>query len=75
MRGMQAKDVNASQVLWAVAATMKGIGASRRDVGAFFPDVPEKVLLAKLRRLIRAGKLNGCDCGCRGDFTFQKTAP
>ena len=30
--------------------------------------VPEKVALAKARRLIRRGKMKGCYCGCRGDF-------
>jgi predicted transcriptional regulator len=29
---------------------------------------PEKVVLAKARRLVRAGRLTGCTCGCRGDF-------
>jgi hypothetical protein len=32
------------------------------------PGVPSKVVLAKARRLIKRGKLSGCDCGCRGDF-------
>ena len=30
--------------------------------------VPENLLLAKARKLIAAGKLGGCDCGCRGDW-------
>lgn len=33
-----------------------------------FPDVPQKVLLAKARKLIRQNRLDGCWCGCRGDF-------
>ncbi|MFC8182421.1 hypothetical protein ACFULT_26415 [Rhodococcus sp. NPDC057297] len=32
------------------------------------PGVPSKVVLAKARRLIRRGLLDGCECGCRGDF-------
>lgn len=28
----------------------------------------EKVLLAKLKRLIKRGLITGCACGCRGDF-------
>lgn len=31
--------------------------------------VPRDVLLAKLKRLIEAGLVDGCACGCRGDFT------
>lgn len=37
-----------------------------------FPDgafgVPWKVLAAKISKLIRRGYLDGCDCGCRGDW-------
>lgn len=29
----------------------------------------DKVVRAKARRLIRRGLLDGCPCGCRGDFT------
>jgi len=32
------------------------------------PSFPPKVVLAKLRALIRKGLLDGCGCGCRGDF-------
>lgn len=30
--------------------------------------IPENLLLAKARKLIAAGKLGGCPCGCRGDW-------
>lgn len=40
-----------------------------RDVRlAMPPNVPEKLVLAKMRTLIRRGLVDGCDCGCRGDF-------
>lgn len=29
---------------------------------------PEKVIMAKMRSLIRRGVVDGCPCGCRGDF-------
>ena len=29
---------------------------------------PEKVALAKMRALIKRGLVDGCPCGCRGDF-------
>ena len=32
-------------------------------------EVPEKVVLAKIEKMIRRGRLNGCGCGCRGDLT------
>jgi hypothetical protein len=37
--------------------------------------VPDNVLLAKCRRLIRNGQLEGCACGCRGDFIVPGTPP
>lgn len=30
--------------------------------------MPEKVVRAKARKLIARGLLDGCPCGCRGDF-------
>lgn len=33
-------------------------------------DVPDGVVLAKMRRLIKRGLVDGCDCGCRGDFVI-----
>lgn len=39
------------------------------DVHAVFPPgVPDKLVLAKMRKLIGKGLLDGCACGCRGDF-------
>lgn len=31
--------------------------------------IPEKVVLAKAKRLVQRGLISGCGCGCRGDFT------
>lgn len=36
-----------------------------------FPDIPNKVILAKLRQMVRAGWITGCGCGCRGDFEIK----
>lgn len=38
------------------------------DIQAALPEFPKKVVLAKLRSLVKRGVLNGCTCGCRGDF-------
>lgn len=32
------------------------------------PNLPDKLVLGKMRVLIRRGLVSGCDCGCRGDF-------
>ena len=49
-----------------------GIGATRWGIGIELWEYPERVLLAKLRRLVRRGLLDGCPCGCRGDFTITE---
>lgn len=46
----------------------QGIGWS---IPASIPEMrafPERVLLAKLSSLLRRGLVDGCDCGCRGDW-------
>ena len=37
-------------------------------------DTPEKVALAKMRSLIKRGLVDGCPCGCRGDFELPRKA-
>ena len=34
------------------------------------PNVPDKLILGKMRQLIHRGVVGGCGCGCRGDFTI-----
>lgn len=33
-----------------------------------YPGVPPKLMLAKAKGLIKRGIIDGCACGCRGDF-------
>lgn len=40
----------------------------RGEVEEEMSDVPWKVLLAKARSLKKRGLLDGCMCGCRGDY-------
>lgn len=35
--------------------------------------VNSKLALAKMRKLIKAGLVEGCACGCRGDFRLPIT--
>jgi hypothetical protein len=75
---MQAKDIperpileflrdNTHEFKWATWFKNTGGGMpSVRDVVG--PDVPDKVLLAKMAALIKRGLVDGCDCGCRGDY-------
>lgn len=34
-------------------------------------NVPEKVLLAKMKALIKKGLVEGCACGCSGNFKLN----
>src|SRR5437899_2913587 len=34
----------------------------------WYPDTPPKVLQAKARQLIKRGLLDGCTCGCSGQY-------
>jgi hypothetical protein len=33
---------------------------------------PEKLVQAKMRRLLRRGLVDGCPCGCRGDWELTE---
>jgi hypothetical protein len=43
------------------------------DLATALPTFPEKVILAKAKRVIAHGLLSeGCACGCRGDFEINE---
>jgi hypothetical protein len=73
---MQAKDVPDRPVLEFLAslngewANWYSIGHPRSVRNAMSPDTPEKVVLAKMRQLKKRGLVDGCGCGCRGDFVL-----
>ncbi|WP_431895836.1 hypothetical protein [Micromonospora haikouensis] len=58
--------------IWDVAVVLAGhpdlVGTSAA-VAEDGPGLPELLVRAKARKLIRRGLLDGCYCGCRGDFT------
>ena len=69
MKGIQAKDVEDQAVLDVIGRVNdEGHWAMVWDLNAAFPAVPPKVLLAKCRSLIKRKLIEGCACGCRGDF-------
>lgn len=53
---------------WCEVTDARGFDAGRDLFVYDVPGVPEKVLLAKAKRLIKRGLIDGCACGCRGDF-------
>ena len=45
---------------------------SRYNLMTVVPEgTPVKVFLAKMKALKRRGLVNGCCCGCRGDFCLK----
>lgn len=76
---MQAKDLSDAVVLEALAKVRGKHGVSRWsslwDVQAALADVPPKVVLAKLRSMVKRNIIDGCCCGCRGDFELPKETP
>lgn len=44
-------------------------GASLFDICKQWDSIPPKVILAKLKKLVDRNYIDGCACGCRGDFT------
>lgn len=56
---------------WDIACVLDGRAEAIGGVEATIPPpggIPQKVIRAKAKRLIGRGLINGCACGCRGDF-------
>lgn len=78
---LQAKDISDAEMVAALDATAGKHNASSNVcdqsclwyVEAHLPQYPAKVVLAKLRRLIERGIVEGCGCGCRGDFKVVRS--
>lgn len=76
-----AKDVPEDEVLrvlrlnpgkWHVRWHGYGYMPSLTDASEVLASFPERVLLAKLDRMIKRGLIHGCACGCRGDFYVEE---
>ena len=66
---IQAKHIPDDAIISVVQrAHAEGRWAHQWDMQEAYPDVPPKVLLAKCRSLIARNLIEGCACGCRGDF-------
>ena len=77
---MNCRDIDAAEVLLAILPHQSGIGASVWRINGWDGKTdekdmawrwPEKILRAKLSKLQRRGYVDGCCCGCRGDFTVS----
>lgn len=74
---MQAKDIPEQPILdFIAAAHPEWCGwckYAKHNVMEVVPEgTPPKVFLAKMSSLIRRGLIDGCTCGCRGDFRLPE---
>jgi hypothetical protein len=76
---MQCKDIPAIPILAYIFLINVKYGPcftcweGERDVRNGFPEkynTPQNLVLAKLYKLHRQKLIDGCTCGCRGDFTI-----
>ena len=66
---MKASDLDDVEVILAIeSARGDGMWAMRGEIENQFPEYPWKVITAKLRSMKRRGLVQGCPCGCRGDW-------
>jgi hypothetical protein len=66
---IKAADLTNETALKAIIATREYWGVSMLwEIQGFLKDFPTKIVKAKLKKLIEQGLVNGCACGCRGDF-------
>ncbi|ESY89033.1 hypothetical protein X739_00615 [Mesorhizobium sp. LNHC220B00] len=72
---MQCKDIADLPILRFVAShegrRCNWYFGDERDVRQAMPngfDLPDKLVIAKMAGLIRRKLLDGCPCGCRGDY-------
>lgn len=74
---MQCKDVPDAPILRFLAQRPgvwhSWLSHSEKDVDRAMPkDTPPKLVLAKMRTLMRRKLVDGCGCGCRGDFVITE---
>lgn len=71
-RPPKASDISDGCILAAVSATQGLHGVPERsslfDIYRALDQYPRKVVLAKLKSAVRRKLIEGCCCGCRGDF-------
>lgn len=54
-------------------AVYAGGSVNERSVRHAMPDgLPDKLVLAKMRQMMARGVVNGCPCGCRGDYEITE---
>lgn len=71
--GAKREDRASWAMRWNVRAVLAGYPNEVADgcVTGDYPNMPEKVVMAKFKRLKRSGLVSGCTCWCRGDWTLS----
>lgn len=72
---VKASDITDKQVYQAIATIKRDKQqqvAFLWDIQEIFSEMPHKVVLAKLKTMVAKKRLEGCACGCRGDFQEVK---
>lgn len=65
---MKTKDID-KKVILDLLRTRSNAWTSRWVIAEQFPEsTPPKLILSAMRSLIKRGLVEGCCCGCRGDF-------
>jgi len=67
---MQCKDIADFPLVLFVATKQreKGMWVNAWDFEPPYSDLPDNLFRAKMGKLIERGLLDGCNCGCRGDY-------
>ena len=69
---MQTKDIDKKLIL-DLLRTRGDAWTSRSTIEDQFPDdMPPKLILSAMRSLVKRGLVEGCCCGCRGDFEITQ---
>jgi hypothetical protein len=72
--GIQAKDIDTDALLRFIAPwSLREEWCMFTWIAEAFGTFPAKVVRAKLAALIRQKLIDGCTCGCRGDFELTET--
>lgn len=64
--------LNGTWATWFPVKNEDGSFSKNSVMNAVPSGTPEKVILSKMRSLIRRGLVDGCGCGCRGDFVLSE---
>lgn len=82
VKGLQCKDIPDLPILQFLAglngkwanwyATVDGVPFERSVVTAMPPNLPRKLHHAKMVQMVHRGVVDGCTCGCRGDWVITE---